>query len=287
MKIIRVFLIVTLFYSSDFVCAQRFSAADVAMDAGSTANIEINLINVNPFTSLGFIITLPEGFTFGDEVSILLNHESRAKLLNDKTMKMAYYSLNNDKFSESEIISIPIKAGFLESGTYQGTLSSNELGKVGGGVTHEAEATFNINVTATTRYYPVTFEQPEHGWLVVEANGSEIESGASIKERSTIVVSAIALEYPDYQLEQLTVNGREIENDSSFTLTEPVNIVAEFGSHVATGITKGEYRADNENTVVYDLSGRKVTDKQKSRNGGLREGVYIIRTPDGVRKISR
>ena len=209
------------------------------------------------------------------------------RYLNDKTMKMAYYSLNNDKFSESEIISIPIKAGFLESGTYQGTLSSNELGKVGGGVTHEAEATFNINVTATTRYYPVTFEQPEHGWLVVEANGSEIESGASIKERSTIVVSAIALEYPDYQLEQLTVNGREIENDSSFTLTEPVNIVAEFGSHVATGITKGEYRADNENTVVYDLSGRKVTDKQKSRNGGLREGVYIIRTPDGVRKISR
>ncbi len=137
------------------------------------------------------------------------------------------------------------------------------------------------------QFFTVSFDQPEHGWLVVVANGDEIESGTIVEENSTIIVTAIATEYPDYVLESLTMNGQAIENNSSFLLKEPTTIEAVFKSSLPTSIEDTENRNQNELGIIYDVSGRKISDAYdgKKRYHSHKKGIYIVRTPNGVKKI--
>ena len=122
-------------------------------------------------------------------------------------------------------------------------------------------------------YYRVTYDDPEHGILAVSANGNGIESGVDVLENSVITVEAIALS--NYELNSLSVNGKIIDNRSSFILTEPVHIQASFS--VISGISD-VVKSEPEVTEIFTVAGKKI-DVQPRTN--LNPGIYIIRTKEG------
>ena len=146
------FLSTVLFlWLSIIVDAQTISSEEVSVDAGTNANIVLNLGGVGNYVSSGFIITLPEGFTFTNKNnSAMANHEVRTNLLSKNRMKVAVYSLNNKAFNdvEEDMLSIQFKAGVGE-GTYQGTISNIEFSTEVSRLKTVSDVTFNINVSGS------------------------------------------------------------------------------------------------------------------------------------------
>lgn len=127
---------------------------------------------------------------------------------------------------------------------------------------------------STVQYYPVVFNQAEHGIIIVSANGDEIESGEIIEDGSTITVVAIPIPYSEYTIESLTVNGVSIDNNSSFTLNEPVTIEARFISYEELNI-KPSFKSGIP--ISYDLSGRKCNTLELP---GTKK-IHLTPGPDG------
>lgn len=140
-----------LIWLSNSVSAQTVSTEDMSADASSTANIEISLNEVSNYVAMGFVITLPEGFTFTNKNnSAMANHEIRTNLLSKNSIKVAVYSLSNKVFNDVEegMISIQFKAGVGE-GTYQGTISNIEFSTEVSRLKAVSDVTFNIAVSGS------------------------------------------------------------------------------------------------------------------------------------------
>lgn len=140
-----------LIWLSNSVSAQTVSTEDLSVDASSTANIEISLNEVSNYVAMGFVITLPEGFTFTNKNnSAMANHEIRTNLLSKNSIKVAVYSLSNKVFNDVEegMISIQFKAGVGE-GTYQGTISNIEFSTEVSRLKAVSDVTFNIAVSGS------------------------------------------------------------------------------------------------------------------------------------------
>jgi hypothetical protein len=140
-----------LIWLSNSVSAQTVSTEDMSADASSTANIEISLNEVSNYVAMGFVITLPEGFTFTNKNnSAMANHEVRTHLLSKNRMKVAVYSLNNKAFNDVEegMLSIQFKAGVGE-GVYQGTISNIEFSTEVSRLKTVSDVTFNIAVSGS------------------------------------------------------------------------------------------------------------------------------------------
>lgn len=140
-----------LIWLSNSVSAQTVSTEDMPADASSTANIEISLNEVSNYVAMGFVITLPEGFTFTNKSnSAMANHEIRTNLLSKNSIKVAVYSLSNKVFNDVEegMISIQFKAG-VGDGTYQGTISNIEFSTEVSRLKAVSDVTFNIAVSGS------------------------------------------------------------------------------------------------------------------------------------------
>lgn len=140
-----------LIWLSNSVSAQTVSTEDLSVDASSTANIEISLNEVSNYVAMGFVITLPDGFTFTNKNnSAMANHEIRTNLLSKNSIKVAVYSLSNKVFNDVEegMISIQFKAGVGE-GTYQGTISNIEFSTEVSRLKAVSDVTFNIAVSGS------------------------------------------------------------------------------------------------------------------------------------------
>lgn len=151
MKRFKFLSTVVFLWLSIVVDAQTISSEDVPVDAGTNANIELTLGSVGNYVSSGFIITLPEGFTFTNKNnSAMANHEVRTYLLSKNRMKVAVYSLNNKAFNDVEegMLSIQFKAGVGE-GTYQGTISNIEFSTEVSRLKTVSDVTFNIVVSGS------------------------------------------------------------------------------------------------------------------------------------------
>lgn len=140
-----------LIWLSNSVSAQTVSTEDLSVDASSTANIEISLNEVSNYVAMGFVITLPDGFTFTNKNnSAMANHEIRTNLLSKNSIKVAVYSLSNKVFNDVEegMISIQFKAGVGE-GTYQGTISNIEFSTEVSRLKAVSDVSFNIAVSGS------------------------------------------------------------------------------------------------------------------------------------------
>ena len=107
--------------------------------------------------------------------------------------------------------------------------------------------------------FAITFDEPENGILIVAVNGEEVESGTLAKENSVLTV--LAIPYTDYELENLTINGNAVNNNSSVPVTEEMNIVATFVPSGVVGIQP--YVLGKDKIVKYNLSGQKVINQRR------------------------
>ena len=74
--------------------------------------------------------------------------------------------------------------------------------------------------------YTISLSTPENGNIHVTCNGSEISSGTTVEENSTLTIIAEPTE--GYELESLLVNGLFVENYATITVTGPLSISAMF-----------------------------------------------------------
>ena len=123
-----------------------------------------------------------------------------------------------------------------------------------------------IKAIKTVQNYPITYNDPENGILIVAINGEEIESGTMAEENSILTV--LAIQYKDYVIESLKLNGNAINNSSSCPVTGPMNIEVTF--------VREDEDADNINLTsaanqkkctIYNLSGQRVYSPAR--------GIYI------------
>lgn len=147
--------IITIFFMSISSKAQSLSALDVSLDADGYANILIGMNGVDGYASSGFIVTLPSGFTISEYSGAVDEHEVTMNTLTSNSMKIAVYSLSNMTFAnnENEIINIKIKADGINSGSYQGIISSIEFASAVAKLTKASNVFFNI-IVPETEYSP-------------------------------------------------------------------------------------------------------------------------------------
>lgn len=151
MKRVNILSIFALMWLSISVSAQTITIKDLAVDAGTTANIEISMNGASNYVALGFVITLPEGFSFTKQTSCALaNHEAKTYLLSKNSIKVVIYSLVNKLFNdvEEDMLNIQFKAGVGE-GTYQGTISNIEYSTEIPRQRTKPDVTFNIAVSGS------------------------------------------------------------------------------------------------------------------------------------------
>ncbi|MCR5043867.1 MAG: hypothetical protein K6A93_07035 [Bacteroidaceae bacterium] len=147
----RIFLLsaVSLLMVSVSVSAQTITISDISVTANGTSSIELSINDANAMTASGFIITLPEGFTFmGNNGFAAANHESGFNLLSNNIMKIALYSMDNTPFKEGEgaTITLLFKAGVKE-GTFEGKISNVEYATVDTKLITGSDINFNIVVS--------------------------------------------------------------------------------------------------------------------------------------------
>ena len=109
--------------------------------------------------------------------------------------------------------------------------------------------------------------------VIVAVDGNEIESGASVSKNSLLTILVIA--YTDYALENLTVNGREISNNSSIPVTESMDISVSIVPEDALAVTSIQFNP--QKNVFFDLSGNRVS--------LLKKGINIITVNGKSKKI--
>lgn len=84
----------------------------------------------------------------------------------------------------------------------------------------------NISTEVTKKKYTLTITPPTNGTIKVMYGNTELESGDEVEHGTELSVTATP--QTEHDLEWLKVNGTEIESGSSFTVTGPVTIEAEF-----------------------------------------------------------
>ena len=74
--------------------------------------------------------------------------------------------------------------------------------------------------------YLVTYDQPEHGVLLVMVDGKVVTSGTTVAPGYTLLISS----RPDagYEFDQQTVNGDVLPNDTEIRLQSPITVRAAF-----------------------------------------------------------
>lgn len=130
-----------------------------------------------------------------------------------------------------------------------------------------------IKAIPEKNYYPVTFADPDNGLLIVSNKGREIESGTKVEEGDVIEISAVP--FSDYELENLTVNGTPVTNNSSVTVSGPIIINASFSRVVKTYMISF---STPENGVIHVI----YNDSEISSGTAVEENgaLTIIAEPD-------
>ena len=129
--------------------------------------------------------------------------------------------------------------------------------------------------------YLVTVTQTYgNGLIIVYLGNDEIDSGTEVLEGSVITIKV--LQFNNYDLSALLVNGEEVETveegtgirSCTVTVTGPMNISAIYVYNDPAGIS--QVSREKGNAAVYDLQGRPAAGKQK--------GMFIVKDNDGAIK---
>ena len=107
-----------------------------------------------------------------------------------------------------------------------------------------------IKAIPEKKYFAVTFKSPDNGLLIVTNNGHEIESGTELEEGSRIEISAVP--FSECELVGIEVNGFPIANNSTITVTGPIDIVATFKRVIKTCLVTFEDPAGGSIKVLSD-----------------------------------
>lgn len=85
---------------------------------------------------------------------------------------------------------------------------------------------------------------------------------------------------------KLTISGTTLTTGSqSFTLTNLSRMYFSNTDETTTGIGEVSSAALDEATEIYDLNGRRITDR-KNANRKTHRGVYIVKTKDNTYKMT-
>lgn len=146
MKILSVFMMLGL-----TVSAQTVSVDNVTLGANETSTVNIKLSGGSAFVATGFMVELPDGFTFtGDVTRGTDSHVTRTYLLNDQKTKVVIYSSQNMAFDAGtiDLMGLKVKAG-NKTGTFQGKITGLEFASNSLSLSKKADVTFDINVEAS------------------------------------------------------------------------------------------------------------------------------------------
>jgi len=112
--------------------------------------------------------------------------------------------------------------GYEFSKTIMGTTESTANPTVVSSLTTDLE----ISTEVVKKKYTLTITPPTNGTITVMSGSTQLTSGALVEHGTQLAVTATP--QIEHDLEWLKVNGTEIESGSSFTVTGPVTIEAEF-----------------------------------------------------------
>ncbi|MFC2508392.1 MAG: InlB B-repeat-containing protein [Bacteroides sp.] len=147
--------------------------------------------------------------------------------------------------------------------------------------------------------YLVTYDQPEHGVLLVMVDGKVVTSGTTVAPGYTLLISS----RPDagYEFDQQTVNGDVLPNDTEIRLQSPITVRAAFKKQEQPLVVEAlrlarivENPFSNELRVVgaerveryelFDMGGKLVMQGQHTGNAelvldtqNLAAGGYLLR----------
>lgn len=106
------------------------------------------------------------------------------------------------------------------------TLIGSEISKDNPTLISPVTTDLNISTEVTKKKYTLTITTPTNGTITVMSGSTQLTSGALVEHGTQLTVTATP--QIEHDLEWLKVNGTEIESGSSFTVTGPVTIEAEF-----------------------------------------------------------
>lgn len=152
MKIIKILSMVTIIMVSMVASAQTINVDNLTLKTNETGSINIRLNGGSTFIASGFIIELPDGFTFtGDVTNGTSSHVTRTYLLNDHTMKVAIFSNQNMAFGSNSFDLLELKVKVPNrTGTYQGKIVGIEYASASGSLVTKIDVSFSITVESAS-----------------------------------------------------------------------------------------------------------------------------------------
>ena len=142
-KILSVLMVLGLTAS-----AQTISIDEVTVRVKEKKNVSIKLAGGSGYVASGFSVELPEGIVMtGDATNDIGSHIMKSNLKNDRAMKIAMYSSQNQSFSNTTtgLLSLEVTPN-CKPGTYQGKISGIEFATNSYGLKKMSDVTFTIIV---------------------------------------------------------------------------------------------------------------------------------------------
>lgn len=132
--------------------AQTINVDNMTIGTNETESVIIHLDGGSTFIASGFIVELPEGFTFtGDVTNGISSHVTRTYLLNDHTMKVAIFSNQNMAFGSNsfDLLGLKVKAP-NRTGTYQGKIVGIEYASESSSLVTKLDVSFSITINSAS-----------------------------------------------------------------------------------------------------------------------------------------
>lgn len=152
MKKIKILSIATMVMLGLVASAQTINVDNLTLKTNETGSVNIQLNGGSAFIASGFIVQLPDGFTFtGDVTNGTSSHVTRTYLLNDHTMKVAIFSNQNMAFGSNsfDLLGLKVKAP-NRTGTYQGKIVGIEFASESGSLVTKIDVSFSITVESAS-----------------------------------------------------------------------------------------------------------------------------------------
>ena len=203
-KLLSVFMMLGLTAS-----AQTISVDEVTVRAKAKENVSIKLTGGSGYVASGFSVELPEGIVMtGDVTNDIGSHIMKSNLKNDRAMKIAMYSSQNQSFSNTttSLLSLELTPN-CKPGTYQGKISGIEFATNSYGLKKMADVTFNIIVKN----------------MYGDVNS---DNKVTITDAVGVVNSILGNPSANFDKEAANINGDVDEHgDPNITITDAVGVV--------------------------------------------------------------
>lgn len=131
--------------------AQSLVAGDISMAASDKSVVGITLNNASNYVAVGFVISLPDGFSFTNKNDLAsANHEIKTTALSKNSIKVIVYSSSNQPFADGEaaMLNLEFKAGVKE-GPFQGIISKIEYSAIDNKLVTKDDITFNMDISGS------------------------------------------------------------------------------------------------------------------------------------------